>query len=387
MLPPNLPLEIQTDFELADGSRTVKTVFSCFGGLPLDGYSVVAIADSILSSKPLDFFDPARVIAHGSSLGPNRITTLVVRFPRLILSELNTHRVFSRNSASSRARSIKVVVTDVMESPYVPLFTENQRGMSGPLVDAATQERATVQWLAARDSSVASVLSMLTGKNVPVDTLTDTWRELLDNYYQQVYLEKQAIPGSLNLHKQNVNRLLEPYMWHEAVITSTEWNNFLELRDHNDADPAIHALAKLVRATLETSRPITRVVHAPFASHIADSDPIGLNEVSHGALFSGLQLANYTAGAAAQVSYRPVQDGGTGADPAKLAIRLLSVKHLSPFEHAAFSADWLYALGLRNPYGSNLSSEWVQHRALLAQLQELFGETDLEAIMARISGK
>lgn len=385
MLPENLNLEIQTDFELADGSRTIKAEFAADSIRPLAGYSVAVIADSKLASRPLDFMDLAREVSHRGDLGPNRITTIVARFPRPILSELNTHRVFSRNSASSRARSIKVVVADVMENPYIPLFTVNQRGMSGELVDAVTQEAATVQWLAARDAAVASVLTMLTGTVVSVDTLADTWRELLDGYYQQVYLDKQDIPGSLNLHKQNINRLLEPYMWHEAVITATAWENFIELRDHDDADPAIHALAKLIHAALNTSKPVTRVVHAPFAAHLAGTQFDGIGEISKSALVKSLEVSNYTAGASAQVSYRPVQDGGTGSDPAKLSTRLLKMKHLSPFEHAAFSDDWLRSLGLRNPFKSNLASEWVQHRALLAQLQELFGEVDLEVIMAKLS--
>ncbi len=32
-----------------------------------------------------------------------RITTFEITFPRIVLAEFNTHRVFSRNSASSRA--------------------------------------------------------------------------------------------------------------------------------------------------------------------------------------------------------------------------------------------------------------------------------------------
>ena len=33
-----------------------------------------------------------------------------------------------------------------------------------------------------------------------------------------------------NVHKQWVNRLLEPYMWHTVIVTATEWENFFALR-------------------------------------------------------------------------------------------------------------------------------------------------------------
>ena len=44
----------------------------------------------------------AKVIADSISNGV-RITSLQLHLPKFILAELNTHRVFSRSSASSRA--------------------------------------------------------------------------------------------------------------------------------------------------------------------------------------------------------------------------------------------------------------------------------------------
>lgn len=362
---------MDASYELADGSRVVRATYAP-GRLELSGYFVVAVADSVLPH-------PTAL----PKLTPERITTLVARFPRCILAELNTHRVFSRNSASSRARSIKVVISDVMEDPYVPIFTENQRGMGGPIVADGVQAAARIQWLKARDSAVASVLSMLLGREISVAELEGgNWRTLTDDYYQRVYLDRENIPGALNLHKQNVNRLLEPFMWHEAVITSTEWVNFLQLRDHDDADPAIHGLAKLVGAVLESSVPVARVLHAPFAGELVRE----LEATAH--LLDGKELlrksfeaANYSAGAAAQVSYRPVSDGGTGANPAKLASRLLAMAHLSPFEHAAFSTEWLRELGIQGALKSNLSEHWAQHRALIRELEESSGSSGLEAAM------
>lgn len=382
MLPERLELTVDPSFELADGTRAVRTTYSPEGMLELRGYSVAVIADSIVPLAPLSFLYEEVVAERLNELNPQRVTTLVARFPRCILAELNTHRVFSRNSASSRARSIKVVIADVMEDPYVPVFTENQRGMGGPIVSSAVQAAARSEWLKVRDASVAGVLSMLLGRPITVEDLAGgNWRELTDDYYQRVYLDKEDIPGALNLHKQNVNRLLEPFMWHEAVITATEWTNFLQLRDHDEADPAIHGLAKLVGLALQTSKPVERVLHAPFAGELVREFEAaqGLSELERFKI--AVEAANYSAGAAAQVSYRPVGDGGAGADPAKLADRLLDMAHLSPFEHAAFSAAWLRSLGIRGELPSNLSSEWIQHRALIKHLEKLTGLKGLSAVL------
>ena len=385
MLPARLELAIDPSYELADGTRTVRATYSEDGPLELQGYSVAVIADTLRPLAELDFLSAKLIAERLEGLSAQRITTMVMRFPRCILAELNTHRVFSRNSASSRARSIKVVIADVMEDPYVPVFTKNQKGMGGPIVSVETQAAARTQWLKSRDAAVAGVLSMLLGTTVvPADLENDGWRALTDDYYQRVYLDEQDIPGALNLHKQNINRLLEPFMWHEAVITATEWTNFLQLRDHDEADPAIHGLAKLVGEALRVSKPIERVVHAPFAGEIVrrlDGENLQGVELFREAIAAG----NYSAGAAAQVSYRPVGDGGTGANPAKLADRLLAMAHLSPFEHAAFSTDWLRSLGIRDEIGSNLSSEWTQHRSLVKYLEGVTGKPGLAAITEALS--
>jgi len=387
MLPQNLVLAVDPSFELADGTRSVRTTYSPDSQQELQGYSVTVIADSLVPLAPLDFLYGDRIGQRLELLNPQRITTFVARFPRCILSEYNTHRVFSRNSASSRARSIKVVIADVMEDPYVPLFTENQKGMGGPIVSPEVQAAARRSWLLQRDSAVAGVLGMLLGRTIPVEELSDgNWKTLTEDYYQRVYLDRENIPGSLNLHKQNVNRILEPFMWHEAVVTSTEWTNFLQLRDHDEADPAIHGIAKLMGVALEASRPVERVLHAPFAGELVrEFEALGSDILSTDALRKAIEAANYSAGAAAQVSYRPVAGGGTGANPAKLADRLLAMSHLSPFEHAAFSSAWLKSLGLRDEIHSNLSSEWTQHRALLWYLQKLTGRDGLPAVLEVLS--
>lgn len=140
----------------------------------------------------------AEVIADSKNFFGDRITTLLCVFPRFVLAEMNTHRIFSRNSASSRAIPLKRMLKMVGENPCVPVAWQKEHsGMQGSeyFTDVEASNRATT-WLAARDQAI---------------TYASTF-------------------GELGVTKQLANRLLEPFMWHQALITSTEWNNFFDLR-------------------------------------------------------------------------------------------------------------------------------------------------------------
>ena len=56
-------------------------------------------------------------------------------------------------------------------------------------------------------------------------------------------------------HKQVVNRILEPFQWISVIVTATEWGNFFELRDHDDAQPEIRHLAVLMKHAMDASTP------------------------------------------------------------------------------------------------------------------------------------
>ena len=118
----------------------------------------------------------------------------------MILAELNTHRMFSRNSASSRAIPFKKMVKSVEENPFIPIaWQKDHKGMQGTeYFKVPYNEDCTLLWLEARDEAVKKA------------------REL--NEY--------------GVTKQLCNRLLEPFMWHTVLITSSEegLENFFNLR-------------------------------------------------------------------------------------------------------------------------------------------------------------
>lgn len=321
-------------------------------------YSAIMVEDSLAFNKP-DSPDEA---------DPNRLSTIIMRFPRPILAELNTHRVFSRNSASSRARSVKTTIAEVMNAPYVPFWTINKAGMSGEYASAKVSEEATRLHLLGRDKAVATALSFLVGERI-FDGRTDTeiaqnYSNIIDSYYENVYDKSGGeSTNGLSIHKQALNRCLEPYMYHEAIVTSSFWDNFLELRDHDDADPAIHAIARLTDEVLKKSEPETRWLHLPFI-------PLSDRPESTASFDEIKDLLFLSATESAQISYRDKTKQVKSTATLSLGQRLLDSGHLSPFEHCAIASAYY----LPEPFISgghfsgNLHSDWAQFRHIITSM-------------------
>lgn len=327
------------------GDRCIEATYDFFDPR-LSGYKCVIVLDTL------------RPRADSSSDESNyRITTMVVRFPRCVLSEMNTHRVFSRNSASSRARSLKTTIKQVMEDPYIPLFTENSKGMQGPfIIDKAQLAMAKKEWLSSRDAAVKHALRMLLGHKM--DQIDYDPYDVLDLYYDSYYgkdYEGSRIP---NVHKQTANRLLEPFMWHETLITSSYWRNFFDLRMDEAAQPEIQAIATLMHEAMHESQPDIFPEHIPFVKRE--------QHTSQRALLHDLQKS---AAECARISYvdRSTAKNKTGSED--LARRLLSQGHMSPFEHQAIDPDIYKTLFPRGEFTlstmglhGNLDPCWVQGR-------------------------
>lgn len=313
-------------------------------------YDDVSFADPLLTGYR------AMMIEDSTTESGSRLATMICRFPRAILSEMNTHRVFSRNSASSRARSIRTVISDVLDHPYVPIFTRNQKGMSGDVMSDESVRHAREIWLSGRDKAVETELRLLLG-DLYDDSLS--FSELVDVYYNDVYNAEES--RGLSVHKQNANRVVEPYLWHEAVITSNFWDNFITLRaDFDHADPAIYAIAVLMNRLLNISEPTQRSVHVPFVS---DQRRLSGQESFDQAYDTLMQCS----AEAAKISYHDRSGDHQKAASVSLGERLLADQHLSPFEHIAVRPTSALASSVprdQEPW-SNFSSDWWQLRQLL----------------------
>jgi hypothetical protein len=181
----------------------------------------------------------ARVIADSISPFGNRVTTMVVTLHRFVLAEFNTHRVFSRNSASSRAIPVSKMLERYYTEPAYPIsWPAEKPGMQGG-------EELTGEDLAAAKDLFAYV--------------NDMTYKAVEEY---IFMHPEV-----RLHKSVMNRLLEPFLWHTIVVTSTEWDNFFDLRCHELAQPEIRAAAELMEDAWEKSTPVELALgmwHLPF---------------------------------------------------------------------------------------------------------------------------
>jgi len=268
----------------------------------------------------------AKVLADSLSPAGYRLTTLEATFPRFVLAEFNTHRVFSRNSASSRAIPIAKQLRRVLEEPYVPIeFGSNQPGMqAGPALAGEKRDAAEREWLRARDDAVRRVLGLVADPDAI--SADEDLLEVLQQVEEMIRNRTQPSEW-LNVHKQVANRLLEPFMWHTVIVTATEWDNFWNLRCHPDAQPEIKLIAERMRSAAEASDPAEL---DPDEWHLPLVRPEDREQAS-----SIEDLIKISAGRCARVSYL-THAGKRDLDAdIELHDRLLESGHMSPLEHPA----------------------------------------------------
>ena len=262
----------------------------------------------------------AKCLVHHENLWTFELT-----YPRYIHSEFMTHRVFSRNASSSRAIPVKRMIEQVRNNPVIPpkVFM-NQKGMAG---------------------------------ETEADVVTATefyalWGEAAENACKTAEMMER-----MGIHKQHVNRILEPFQFIKVIVTATEWYNFFMLRLAPDAQPEIRQLARVIYdemdryrnkevGVLEVSVPrkdcpdifarmgadkVHTVVSLPY---ITDEDIKEIGEENY------KTLMKISAARCARVSY----NNHDGSNPdlekdMKLYDRLYDGRHMSPMEHACIRDD------------------------------------------------
>lgn len=257
----------------------------------------------------------AKIIADSvnKSSGNKRITTFILNYPRFIHAELLTHRVFSRNSSSSRALPFKKFVDDIINHPAIPVhWGRTQKGMQADIeVDEIVKDKAIKIWLEARDSAVEFATKL----------------------------------NDLGLHKQVVNRILEPFFNITVLVTATELDNFFKLRAHDAAQPEIRELAYKMLDAYKTSVPVEKEIgewHIPFGDKYTDGLSIE-------------QKLKICVARAARVSYMNFEGDINFDKDYQLYDTLLKEGHYSPFEHAAQAEFGVF----------NNFSQWKQYRYII----------------------
>lgn len=245
----------------------------------------------------------AKVIEDSCSDEGIRLTTLQLMYPRLVHSELMTHRAFSRNASSSRAIPVKKMLEMVRNDPAMPIhWGKNQPGMQAN--------------------------EQLTG-----DALASTQRMWLEAAMEAAGIAENMM--RYGAHKQVANRILEPFQHISVVLTATEWSNWDELRDHDAADPNIHELARQIKSARDGSIPKLLEYGEWHLPYVTDED---FELVSHFADGSEcIELAKKVSAArCCRISY--LKHDGTASSiqgDLDLCNMLAGARpiHASPFEH------------------------------------------------------
>jgi hypothetical protein len=294
----------------------------------------------------------ARILADSVSPDGQRMTTMEIEYPRFILAELNTHRMLSKNSASSRAIPVKAMHQHMTENPARPVhWGKNQPGMQ-----ANTE---------------------LVGMD-----LTDA-QFMWQRAQQDAMHWAQQMSERVGLHKQVANRITEPWMTMKTVISGTEWRNFFWLRAHADAQPEIHELAVKMWDAYNKSTPQLLQPgqwHVPYVTTQRGLDGTLHYIDSNDVYITAEQARVISASCCAQVSYRKSDDSYEKAH--KIFRQLIESQpcHASPVEHQATPMD-LDTLDKYDPacwqdgvthasrngdlWSGNLRG-WIQFRKLIA---------------------
>ena len=308
-----------------------------------------------------------KILADSISPAGHRLTTFEVTFPRIVLAEFNTHRMLSRNSASSRAIPAAKMIARVKEDPFVPVYWgKNQKGMqANQELDEVARGFARRAWGESKEKAVSVVKYLI---------------------------------EELDLHKQIANRLLEPWLWHTVIVSATEWGNLFNLRDNIKAQPEIRAVAHLMRELYKREDDIllrrngdVGAWHLPlvsFEERLIATQP----ELSEGYV-STEDLIKVSVARCARVSYLTHDGRRDLGEDLRLYNDLLTAGHMSPFEHAArpmtneeldrfkqahveWRDDHWFVRGIDHFLGN--FNGWVQLRKLIP------GEADILAARAEV---
>ncbi len=291
------------------------------------------------------------VIQHSISPQGKEILTVSVKYGLIIHSEFLRHRQLSRGVKSNRAIPAKVIRREVLEDPYTPQwFGKNKSGM-------VSEEQVRFPWIAKK-----------------------LWRTARYPACGFHWLGEK-----LGVHKEILNRLLNPWQWVRETITATEWDNLYNLRRHKDAQRDIKEVVDAIYECHTKSNPNALSEgewHVPYVKREWDNQGVLHYWDNDGMELSQEQAIKCSAARCARSSYD--NHDNTSASykvDCGLYDMLVTSKpaHASPVEHqatpmkvdaAAFSITNSWTEGLTHVdkscrlWSGNFEG-WTQHRQTL----------------------
>lgn len=245
----------------------------------------------------------------------NRLTTFELTIPRIILPQLTRHRQLSFSVASSRA---------------IPLAKFRELATYTP----------ETWWRNGRGMSPSEQITESEPGDITLEGIDFCW-----NNVRTVALDEHSGMEHYGVHKEQANRLLEPFAMVKVLVSATEWDNFLNLRLEGGAQSEIREVARGIGEYLLSRTPLCSDWFSWHTPYYADFSYAS----------AGLSFADVSGARCARVSYLN-HDGVTDeVKDLELAIRLTRDKHLSPFEHVAVAVPGKHA----NYNG------WLQYRHIL----------------------
>jgi len=253
----------------------------------------------------------ARIIADSVSPSGRRLTTFEMKFHRFILAEVNTHTLFSRNSASSRA---------------IPLRSKDRKDGSNPrngMLDRLEDHGPAypVRWPLEQPG--------MQGADEQVED-TFTAQQLWENAMLDAIQWAEAL-AEMGVHKSIANRIIEPFNWHVATITAEDWTGFFRQRSWHhtkEAQPEFATVATQVEDLYSASTPLLVEkgdFHTPYIT------PAERQEID---LFPRCKVSSARCARTSYLTHDGTRDLSADID---LYEKLVAGEppHASPFQHVA----------------------------------------------------
>ena len=282
----------------------------------------------------------AKVVEHSRLSGTGYLSdliTLEVVAPKFLDAELEKHRMISSNGSSDRAIPFK---RNTERATFIPDDVRyNEKGMQG------------YTSLTLQDSEL--------------------FNDTIDGIRLYTIAALSPLDEQVNVHKQTLNRYLLPYAYQTKVMTATraEWHYFLNLRDSEQADPAVQALAFCIKSAINNSKAKTLYEgdwHLPYITQ---------EERDSHYIYSLLRMS---VARCARTSYDN-HDGTSATSTKDIALFNMLVssnpQHLSPLDHQGCPIpDKPWSKGVTHlrkdgRYGSGNFVDYIQFRHYYLQSQ------------------
>ena len=284
---------------------------------------------------------PKVLAATYNPVSDTKMISFLVDFPTVLLAELRTHRIitqgslyehmeldnFNMSANSARAIPQNKYLEKILNNPFVPIWTKQQKGMSGELLKSSEFKIVNEYWFNNLDELGEN--TTFESEYVPLKELG--WQTLLDNYNNLI---KEGI------HKQNANRLLAPFAYTTCILTGTEWENFFSLRISENAQPEFMIIATMLKELYDNVDWKENKYHIPFQEDIENLYCEYLNTEAmpdENEYYNTMMLIS--ASMCAKLSYNTQDNIDTLEKHLERANMLIEHKHSEPFSHQAVAMD------------------------------------------------